>query len=303
MQTLFSRGPSVTLRTIILVIASIIIMIADHRWNHLENLRASIETYVIYPLRYVINLPTQFVMWTDESLSSHQLLLDENHDLKEQQLRALVSLQKLSILEKENERLRKMLSARSKVGQLVLVAELLSVDLDPYKQQVIINKGTLKQIYIGQPIIDAWGVMGQIIHTSKYSATAMLISDPSHAIPVQVNRNGLRSTAFGTGNSQQLELRYVPQNAEIEIGDLIVTSGLGERFPPNYPVGRITEVERPAGETFARVIAEPVAHLDSSREVLLVWHNPPLEEKEQPEDEPENKDGAEDKLEAGVSDE
>jgi len=303
MQTLFSRGPSVTLRTIILVIASIIIMIADHRWNHLENLRGSIDTYVIHPLRYVINLPAQFAVWTDESLSSHSSLLDENNELKEQQLRALVSLQKLSILEKENERLRKMLSARSKVGQLVLVAELLSVDLDPYKQQVIINKGTLKQIYIGQPIIDAWGVMGQIIHTSKYSATAMLISDPSHAIPVQVNRNGLRSTAFGTGNSQKLELRYIPQNAEIEIGDLIVTSGLGERFPPNYPVGRITEVERPAGETFARVIAEPVAHLDSSREVLLVWHNPPVEEKEPPEDESENKDETKDKLEAGDNNE
>ena len=227
----------------------------------------------------MINIPSQFVSWTDQSFSSHQFLLDENEDLKEQQLRAQVSLQKLSILEKENERLRKMLSARSKVGELVLVAELLSVDLDPYKQQVIINKGTEKQVYLGQPIIDAWGVMGQIIHTSKQSATAMLISDPSHAIPVQINRNGLRSTAFGTGHSLRLELRYIPQNAEIEIGDLIVTSGLGERFPPNYPVGRVIEIERPAGEIFARVIAEPVAHLDRSREVLLVWHNPPVEEK------------------------
>jgi rod shape-determining protein MreC len=299
MQTLFSRGPSVTLRTIILVIASIIIMIADHRWNHLENLRGGIESYVIYPLRYAINLPAQFVTWTDESFSSHQELLDENQDLKEQQLRAQVSLQKLSILEKENERLRKMLSARTKVGQLVLVAELLSVDLDPYKQQVTINKGTVKEIYIGQPIIDAWGVMGQIIHAGKYSATAMLISDPSHAIPVQVNRNGLRSTAFGTGHSNKLELRYIPHNAEIEIGDLIVTSGLGERFPPNYPVGRIIEIERPAGETFAYVVAEPVAHLDSSREVLLVWHNPPVQAKEpevveQKDTEP--KAGSKDKL-------
>ena len=276
MQTLFSRGPSVTLRTIILVIASIILMIADHRWQHLENLRGTIETYVIYPLRYVINLPATFVVWTDESLSSHRFLLEENQDLKEQKLRSQVSLQKLSILEKENDRLRKMLSARSKIGELILVAELLSVDLDPYKQQVVINKGTEKQIYIGQPIIDAWGVMGQIVHTSKHSATAMLISDPSHAIPVQVNRNGLRSTAFGTGHSNILELRYIPHNAEIEIGDLIVTSGLGERFPPSYPVGRITGIERPAGETFARVVAEPVAHLDRSREVLLVWHNPPV---------------------------
>jgi rod shape-determining protein MreC len=286
MQTLFSRGPSVTLRTIILVIASLAVMVADHRWQHLESLRGGLESYVIYPLRYVINIPVRFFVWTDESLSTHQTLVHENHNLKEQQLRAQVSLQKLSILEIENNRLRKMLSARSKVGERVLVAELLSVDLDPYQQQVVINKGESKDVYLGQPIIDAWGVMGQIIHVGEFSATAMLISDPSHAVPVQVNRNGLRSTAFGTGHSNHLELRYIPHSAEIEIGDLIVTSGLGERFPPNYPVGRITEIKRPAGATFSTVIAEPIAHLDRSREVLLVWHNQPKPEK-QPEKQPE----------------
>ena len=278
MQSLFLRGPSVTLRTIILIIASVMIMTADHRWQHLASMRGVVETYVIYPLRYLVNVPADFASWVDNKLSSHSDLLQENRDLKEQQLRAQVSLQKLSILEKENERLRKMLSARPKVGELVLVAELLSIDLDPYKQQVVLNKGTKHEVYIGQPIIDAWGVMGQVIHTGQYSSTAMLISDPSHAIPVQVNRNGLRSTAFGTGRAGQLELRYIPHNAEIEIGDLIVTSGLGDRFPPNYPVGRITEIDRPAGETFASVVAEPVAHLDRSREVLLVWHNPPKAE-------------------------
>ncbi|HEY9051847.1 MAG TPA: rod shape-determining protein MreC [Gammaproteobacteria bacterium] len=278
MQPLFMRGPSVTLRTIILVIASITIMTADHRWQHLQSMRGSIETYLIYPLRYIVDLPSRFTGWIGESFSSHQQLLEDNRQLREQQLRAQVSLQKLTILEKENERLRNMLSAPPKIGEPVLVAELLSVDLDPYKQQVVLNKGSKHEVYIGQPIIDAWGVMGQVIHTGDYSATAMLISDPSHAIPVQVNRNGLRSTAFGTGHAGKLELRYIPHNAEIEIGDLIVTSGLGSRFPPNYPVGRIIEIERPSGETFAYVAAEPVAHLDRSREVLLVWHNPPKPE-------------------------
>ena len=294
MQTIFSRGPSVTLRTIILVIASIIIMIADHRWRHLENLRGNIESYIVYPLRYAINLTASFFSWTDETLSSHQYLLKQSRDLKEQQLRAQVSLQKLSVLENENERLRKMLSARSKIGELVLVAELLSVDLDPYKQQVVINKGSEKEVYLGQSVIDAWGVMGQVIHTGNSSSIVMLISDPSHAIPVQLNRNGLRSTAFGTGHSHELELRYIPQNAEIEVGDLIVTSGLGERFPPNYPVARVSEINRPAGDTFARVLAEPVAHLDRSREVLLVWHNPPVDEpiKEKAVEEDSNEEAA-----------
>ncbi|MCW9047918.1 MAG: rod shape-determining protein MreC [Gammaproteobacteria bacterium] len=272
MQSLFLQGPSVTLRTILLVIASVVVMVADHRWQALETVRDAIESYVVYPLRYTINLPSQLVDWGDKSLSSRQQLLDDNRKLQEQQLRAQVSLQKLSVLENENDRLRKMLSAQPKVGELVLVAEILAIDLDPYKQQVILNKGRNKEVYIGQPIIDAWGVMGQVVHLGLFSSTALLISDPSHAIPVQVSRSGLRSTAFGTGNSQLLELRYIPHNADLEIGDVITTSGLGGRFPPNYPVGRITSIERAAGESFATVLAEPVAHLDRSREVLLVWH-------------------------------
>jgi len=278
MQPLFLQGPSITLRTIVLIIISITVMVADHRWHALEAFRGSIESYIIYPLRYTINLPSQFFSWTDESLSSHESLLEQNRKLQEQQLRAQVSLQKLSVLEKENARLRKMLSARPKLGELVLVAEILEIDLDPFKQQVILNKGAAKDVYVGQPIIDAWGVMGQVTHLGERSSTALLISDPSHAIPVQVNRSGLRSTAFGTGNSQLLELRYIPHNADLEIGDQIFTSGLGGRFPPNYPVGRIVSIERPAGESFASVIAEPMAHLDRSREVLLVWHNPPVKD-------------------------
>jgi len=278
MQPLFLQGPSVTLRTIILVVISIVVMVADHRWQHLETVRGNIESYIIYPLRYTINLPSQFIRWSDESLSTRQDLLDEKHKLEEQRLRARVNLQKLSVLEKENARLRKMLSAQTKIGELVLVAEILSIDLDPYKQQVILNKGRKHEVYIGQSIIDAHGVMGQIVHLGEYSSTALLVSDPSHAIPVQVNRSGLRSTAFGTGNSQLLELRYIPHNADLKIGDQIFSSGLGGRFPPNYPVGEIVSIERPIGESFSIVLAEPVAHLDRSREVLLVWHNPPVKD-------------------------
>jgi len=278
MQPLFLQGPSVTLRAILLVAVSIVVMVADHRWHHLETVRGNIETYLIYPLRYTINLPSQFIQWSDESLTTRQDLLAEKHRLEEQQLRARVNLQKLSVLEKENARLREMLSAQIKVGEMVLVAEILSIDLDPYKQQVILNKGRKNEVYIGQSIIDAHGVMGQIIHLGEYSSTALLVSDPSHAIPVQVNRSGLRSTAFGTGNSQLLELRYIPHNADLKIGDQIFSSGLGGRFPPNYPVGRIVSIERPAGESFSTVLAEPVAHLDRSREVLLVWHNPPVKD-------------------------
>jgi len=278
MQPLFLQGPSVTLRAVLLVVVSVVVMVADHRWHHLETVRGNIESYIIYPLRYTINLPSQFFRWSDEALTSRENLLAEKHKLEEYQLRARVNLQKLSVLEKENARLREMLSAQTKVGELVLVAEILAIDLDPYKQQVILNKGRKHEVYIGQSIIDAHGVMGQIVHLGKYSSTALLVSDPSHAIPVQVNRSGLRSTAFGTGNSQLLELRYIPHNADVKVGDQIFSSGLGGRFPPNYPVGRIVSIERPAGESFSTVLAEPEAHLDRSREVLLVWHNPPVKD-------------------------
>jgi len=280
MQSLFLRGPSVTLRAIILVAASIALMIADHRWHHLEALRVTLETYVIYPMRYTINLPVEFAQWVDESMASRNVLLEENEQLRQQQLRSQVSLQKLSILENENERLRKMLSAQPKMAERVLVSEILSVDLDPYNQQVVLNKGIKDDVYLGQPVIDAWGVLGQVIHTAEHSCIAMLISDPGHAIPVQVNRNGLRGTAYGVGQSDRLELRFIPHNADIEVGDLVITSGLGGRFPPNYPVGRISEVDRPPGETFAQIDVEPAAHLDRSREVLLVWYQSELHQKE-----------------------
>ena len=272
MQPLFLPGPSVTLRAILLLIASVAVMVADHRWQHLEAMRGVLESYVIYPLRYTINVPVDFIRWADRGMSSHKFLLQENADLKEQQLRAQVSLQKLSVLERENDRLREMLGAKPKVGERMLVAELLVIDLDPNRQQVVINKGADQGVYLGQPVIDAWGVMGQVVHVADTSATAMLISDPNHAIPAQINRNELRTTVFGLGYGGRLELRHIPHNADIEPGDLLVTSGLGGRFPANYPVARIVEIERPVGETFAKVIAEPVAHLDRSREVLLVWH-------------------------------
>ena len=272
MQPLFLPGPSVTLRAILLLIASVAVMVADHSWHHLEAMRGVLESYVIYPLRYTINVPVDFIRWADRGMSSHKFLLQENADLKEQQLRAQVSLQKLSVLERENDRLREMLGAKPKVGERMLVAELLVIDLDPNRQQVVINKGADQGVYLGQPVIDAWGVMGQVVHVADTSATAMLISDPNHAIPAQINRNELRTTVFGLGYGGRLELRHIPHNADIEPGDLLVTSGLGGRFPANYPVARIVEIERPVGETFAKVIAEPVAHLDRSREVLLVWH-------------------------------
>jgi rod shape-determining protein MreC len=283
MQTLFLRGPSVTLRMIILVILSIILMTADHRWQHLDTVRNTLS-YLLFPVEYVVDLPIRLYYWGQQNLSSHQTLLRENRDLKDMQLQSRVQLQKLDILEKENERLRQLLSATPKTPEDHLITEIVAVDVDPYRHFIVLNKGAKDRVYKGQPIIDAHGVMGQIVYVNAMTSTAMLISDVSHAIPVQVDRTGLRSVAFGTGQTDYLDLRHIPHNADIRVGDKLISSGLGERFPRNYPVATITSIDRNTGETFIDARAEPLAQLDTSREVLLVWtenHQQSLPEVEQ----------------------
>ena len=274
MQSLFIRGPSVTFRMVVLVVASFALMTVDHRWHSLEFVRGALSS-VIYPLQYTIDLPIRLFYWTDERLSSQQILLEKNREFEVRHLENRVQLQKLDIIEKENDRLRKLLGATPKTTERLLISEIINVDLDPYKQLILLNKGSNSDVYQGQPIIDALGVMGQVIHVGPMSSTAMLITDASHAIPVQINRTGLRAIAYGSGKIDQLNLRYLTHNVDIKVGDLLVTSGLGETFPANFPVAIISKVERPAGEPFAHIEARPHAQLDKSREVLLVWRNEP----------------------------
>lgn len=272
MQTLFIRGPSATVRMIVLVMASVALMTVDHRWKSVELVRGAISS-LLYPLQYTIDLPIRLFYWADDSLSERQVLLEKNRHFEERHLENRVQLQKLDIIEKENERLRKLLGATPKTSERLLISEIINVDTDPYRQLILLNKGSNHDVYQGQPIIDALGIMGQVVHVGALSSSAMLITDASHAIPVQINRTGLRAIAFGTGKIDQLKLRHLPHNVDIKVGDLLITSGLGETFPANFPVAIISKVERPAGEPFADIEARPHAQLDKSREVLLVWRN------------------------------
>lgn len=241
----------------------------DHRQSHLESVRGMLSL-VVYPLQFIVNLPATSGRWFRESLATRRELQEQNASLHTQQLLFKARLQKLESLESENIRLRELLDSSFQVDASVLVAELMAVDLDPYKHQVGLNKGDVHEIYIGQPVLDGHGVMGQIVHVSLVTSIAMLITDPDHAIPVQVNRSGLRTIALGTGSLHHLELRHIPNNADIRPGDLLTTSGLGGTFPPGYPVAEITSVVHDPGQSFALVTATPRAHLDRSREVLLV---------------------------------
>lgn len=259
---------------IIFVMASIALMTIDHRWNSLEVVRSALSS-MVYPLQYTIDLPIRLYYWADEVLSTKQTLLEKNREFEARHLENRVQLQKLDIIEKENARLRKLLSATPKITERLLIAEIINVDVDPYRQLIVLNKGLNNDVSRGQPIIDAQGIVGQVVHVGPLSSTAILITDASHAIPVQVDRTGLRANAFGTGKIDTLELRYLPHNIDIEVGDMLISSGLGGTFPPNYPIAEVTRVERTPGETFATVEAAPLAQLDKSREVLLVWSNQP----------------------------
>jgi len=267
---------------------SIALMTIDHRQHHLDSMRSALSV-VVYPLQLLVDLPGNTIDWFRESLSTRRQLQEENFSLRKQQLVLNTQLQKLEALEAENRHLRALLDSSFQVGERPMrIAALLSVDMDPYRHQIEINKGSLDNLYEGQPLLDSRGVMGQLIHVGPFTSTAMLITDPAHAIPVQVNRNGLRTIALGTGKFDQLELPNIPNNADIQVGDLLVSSGLGGRFPPGYPVAEVTEVEQDSGRAFSRVLARPRAQLDRSREVLLVWpeqiEHPP--EPENPDEQP-----------------
>ncbi len=247
-----------------------VLMTVDHKKNHLESVRSILST-VVYPLQYIVNLPVAATHWLSESVVTRQKLMDENARLNDEQLKLNSRLQRFAILEEENRRLRELLESSMELKERVLVAELIEVDLTPHRQQIVINKGLNQGAYDGQPIVDAGGIMGQIIHLGPFSSTVLLITDPTHALPVQVNRNGLRAIAVGRGQNGALSLQHLPTNADIREGDLIVSSGLGNRFPRGYPVGTISEIALVPGEAFAEVSVLPSANLGQSREVLLVW--------------------------------
>jgi len=245
-------------------------MVTDHRSTFLQPLRSALSV-LTHPLLLLADSPSSITAWLNETTADQQSLLEQNQQLKKDKILLQAKLQKFQALEAENLRLRSLLDSSFKVGERVLIAELSAVELDPYRQQIVINKGSRSGVFTGQPVLDAHAVMGQVISTSPLSSTVLLITDASHALPVQVSRNGLRTVAVGTGEINKLNLPFLPRNADIRPGDTLITSGLGGLFPPGYPVAKVAEVSQEAGQHFASINAIPLAHLDRSREVLLVW--------------------------------
>ena len=269
MKNIFQPARGTVAPALFLIALSISVMFVDQRFTHLESVRSGISV-LVSPLRYLVSLPAMSGAWVSEWFNTHNSLVGENRYLKQEERLLNARLQKMDVLLAENTRLRQLLGASRKLSDEVIVSELLSVDQNPYRQLIELNKGSLDGLKDGQAVIDDYGIMGQIIHVGHNSSTVKLISDPEHVIPVQFIHSGMRSVAFGNGSTDELELRYLPATASIKPGDELVTSGLGGRFPADYPVATITHISLDKTHGFKSAIARPKARLDSSREVLVI---------------------------------
>ncbi len=248
---------------------AVVLMAMDQRGNYVPRIRSAAGT-LVEPVYHVIEWPIRATRNLFMQFQSRRSLRHENEDLREALLEQKAALQRLETLTEENRRLRSLFEGAEGQEFEYRFAELLRVDLDPFSHKVLIDRGSSDGVAEGQAVIDGTGVMGQVEDVNLHFSTVRLISDPNHALPVQINRTGLRSVAFGTGETGSLLLNSVPREADVREGDLIVTSGLGDRFPRGYPVARVTGINREQGLTFALINATPLAALDRGREVLLI---------------------------------
>ena len=251
------------------VVASLLLYFLDTRLDYFKPVRMTLST-VVYPVQKLASMPDDFTTWFADFFQGHRQLREKIMKLEAQNLTNSVRMQKMQALESENMRLRELLGSSFRLQERVQVAELLSVDLDPFYQHVIIDKGETFGVYEGQPVLDSLGVMGQVAEVSQFSSRVVLLTDPSHSIPVQIVRNGLRAVVTGRGLGENLQMEFLPHNADVRVGDLLVTSGLGGRFPVGYPVGKVISVNFPQGKSFAEITVTPAARLATSREVMLV---------------------------------
>jgi rod shape-determining protein MreC len=268
--SLFAEGGAGTLRLLLHLTAALILMVADHRGGYLDRLRQW-AGLLSEPVYLVASSPARLAETLHDTFSTRATLTRENAALREQLLVGNARIHRLEAVQLENQRLRALLGGTRGLRLSVQLTSLVDIDLDPFRHRILLDAGTSRGVREGLAVIDGNGVVGQIVAVAPGNATAMLISDPSHAIPVQVARSGLRTIAFGTGRIDQLLLPNIPLSADVKVGDQLITSGLGGTFPAGFPVGRISRLSPDATRLFVVAEAQPAASLERSGEVLLVW--------------------------------
>lgn len=270
MKPMFGRGPSIQLRLIFALVSSLLFIFLDPSQVYLQTLRNGLNT-LVSPIFYMANLPSAALESGSTLLTTRQQLLDKNAWLTQQHMQDSEKLVRLEHLERENNRLRLLLESPLRQDARKMVTEVLRVDADPSRLLVTVNRGASQGVFVGQPILDDRGIVGQVVEVAQTISRVLMIADTTHAIPVRVARNDVRSIAVGSGALERLLLQHVPHSTDIKVGDKVVTSGLGGRFPEGYPVGEVAEVDQDLSRPFTKVVIKPEAQLDRLRYLLLIW--------------------------------
>lgn len=274
MNPIFKHGPSAQHRLVLVLFCSALLIFFDHKMNSFEFVRGYLQS-MVSPLQYIASTPKQAIDWAVENLATRRQLVEENQQLKSNELVYKEQAMQLEQIKQENDRLRALLASPVRNDAKKMVAEIVSVDTDPYSHQIVINRGANDGVFEGQAVIDDKGVVGQVLHVGTISSRVLLITDVTHAVPVRIKRNGVRLLAAGTGTIDRLTHNHVPHSTDVQVGDLLVTSGLGGKYPEGYPVARVNAVRTDESRPFAQVQSEPVAEIDRLRYLLLLWPEKP----------------------------
>lgn len=264
----FKRGPAPLALLTFYIAVSLAIFTFDLRFRSLELIRQSIAL-VLEPVQRIAQMPGSVVDNAGNYLQGMRALQATNRELEHRQLSTAPDLQRLAHLEAENERLRKLLGVKEREKAHGQIAQILYTARDPFARKVVVDKGEQEGITPGQPAIDDTGVVGQVTRVFPFSSEVTLITDKDQAVPVQIVRNGLRSVVFGLGNGQ-LELRYMPANADVEVGDVLVTSGLDSIYLAGFPVAKVIAIERENAYSFAKIYCAPVAGVENFSELMIL---------------------------------
>jgi rod shape-determining protein MreC len=267
------RTSGLLFRCVLYSLLALGLIIADKRYEHLAHIRRYLSI-VAYPVEIAVSSPFEGWNWFRESVSTRDALRADKAKLEAELRLAQLKLQRYEALEAETLRLRALRDSTEGVSSKFVIGDIMNVDLDAFRERILLNKGAHDGVFVGQAVLDSGGVFGQVARVDEFTSEVILISDPTHAIPVQINRNGLRTIAVGTGDPGRLKLPYLPTSADVVVGDLLVSSGLGGAFPSGYPVGTVVDVKRDASQSLADVDVRPAAALDRSRELMFVWSNP-----------------------------
>ncbi|MGD8111941.1 rod shape-determining protein MreC [Vibrio sp. TRT 21S02] len=278
MKPIFGRGPSLQLRLFFAVILSASLMLADSRLGAFTQVRYLLNS-LVSPIQYVADLPRTMFDGFYERFHTRQTLLTTSQTLKREVLRLKSDLLLLDQYREENQRLRKLLGSSFVRDERKVVAEVMAVDTSPYRHQVVIDKGHVDGVYVGQPVANDKGIVGQVTFVSAHNSRVLLLTDSNSAIPVQVIRNDIRVIASGNGQVDKIQLEHIPISTDIQQDDLLVTSGLGGVYPEGYPVAHISKVERDSRREFALIEADPVVDFERLRYLLLIWPNDARQEK------------------------